>query len=234
MNRNVVFNPKTYQLGNILNDIETGSIALPDLQRPFVWKLTKVRDLMDSLYKGLPVGSIVLWEIYEPESYRPIGVSGNKRSPRFLVIDGQQRLTSLFSIVKNAEIISQNVRKIKIKIAFNPIEERFEVSNPAIEKSAEWIADISDLFINSSSFSAVNSYIERLPDIKEEERDLIAKRIERVTNIINYPLSVIELSTNLDPEEVSEIFVRINSKGISTSTKTFFNCINFKFIIKRS
>lgn len=222
MDRNVVFNPKTYYLGNILNDIETGNIALPDLQRPFVWKLTKVRDLMDSIYKGLPIGSIVLWEIYEPERYRTIGINNNRRSPRFLVIDGQQRLTSLFSIVKNAEIVSQNVKRMKIKIAFNPIEEKFEVSNPAIEKSPEWITDISTLFSEGSSYFIIQKYLEKIKTNQDIDKKIIAKRIEKVKNIPNnYILSVIELSTNLDPEEVSEIFVRINSKGQSLNQSDF-------------
>lgn len=176
MDRNVVFNPKTYSLGNILNDIETGNIALPDLQRPFVWKLTKVRDLMDSIYKGLPIGSIVLWEIFEPNKYRTIGIKNNQRLPRFLVIDGQQRLTSLFSIVKNAEILSQNVRRMKIKIAFNPLEEKFEVSNPAIEKSHEWIADISLLFSEGSSYFIIQKYLERIKTNINIDKESIAKR----------------------------------------------------------
>lgn len=222
MERNVVFNPKTYYLGNILNDIETGNIALPDLQRPFVWKLTKVRDLMDSIYKGLPIGSIVLWEIYEPERYKTIGVINNQRRPRFLVIDGQQRLTSLFSIVKNAEIVSQNVKRLKIKIAFNPVEEKFEVWNPAIEKSPEWIPDISSLFSEGSSYFIIQKYLEKIKTKPDIDENVIAKRIEKVKNIPNnYILSVIELSTDLDPEEVSEIFVRINSKGQSLNQSDF-------------
>lgn len=215
MRNNVVFNPKTYLLSNLVNDIETGNIALPDLQRPFVWNSAKVRDLMDSLYKGLPIGVIILWEILEPGKYRKINLE-DMREPRFLVIDGQQRLTSLFSIIKNKKIVNKDFKKIKIKISFNPIEEKFEVWNAAIEKNPEWISDISVIFHNSSTYSFVNSYLSRLKsrisqNVISEER--IATNIERVKNILNYPFSVLELSSELDPEEVSEIFVRINSKG---------------------
>ncbi len=221
MQNNIVFNPKTYQLLNLINDIETGNIALPELQRPFVWKQTKARDLMDSLYKGLPVGLIILWEILEPGNYKKINQE-DKRDPRFLVIDGQQRLTSLFSVIKGKDVILKNVKKAKIKISFNPIEERFEVYNPAIGKDAEWIPDISRIFEIDSTFSLVKEYIENLKEkqinISEGE---IANRIERVRNILNYPLSVLELSTELDPEEVSEIFVRINSKGQTLNQSDF-------------
>ena len=102
----VVFNSKDYQLMNLIIDIDNGDIALPDLQRPFVWQNVKVRDLIDSLYKGLPAGVIILWEILRPMNYRGINLEG-KREPRFLVIDGQQRLTSLFSIIRNKEIIKK-------------------------------------------------------------------------------------------------------------------------------
>ena len=133
MRNNVVFNPKTYPLSNLINDIETGNIALPDLQRPFVWDSTKVRDLMDSLYKGLPIGVIILWEIIEPRRYRKINID-NKREPRFLVIDGQQRLTSLFSIIKNKSIITKNFKKIKLKISFNPIVENSKFGTQQLRK----------------------------------------------------------------------------------------------------
>jgi uncharacterized protein with ParB-like and HNH nuclease domain len=212
-NTNLTFTNKTYPLQNLINDIDTGNIALPDLQRPFVWDTTKARDLVDSLYKGLPVGVIILWEILEANNFKKINQE-NKRDPRFLVIDGQQRLTSLYSIIKNKEIISKNIHKFKIKIAFNPIEEKFEVHNAAIEKSKEWIPDISILFENSSSFEIITNYLTRIENLPIDiDKNKIAHRIEKVRNILNFPFQVIELSTDLDPEEVSEIFVRINSKG---------------------
>ncbi len=221
-NRNLTFTPKTYQLQNLINDIDTGNIALPDLQRPFVWDTKKARDLIDSLYKGLPVWSIILWEILEIDNFRKINID-NKRNPRFLVIDGQQRLTSLYSIIKNKRIISKDGSKIKIKISFNPIEEKFEVYNAAIEKSKEWIPDISKIFENNSSFKLINEYLKNIRDlnIDTKQEEVIAQRIEKVRNILNYPFQVLELSTDLDPEEVSEIFVRINSKWQSLTQSDF-------------
>ena len=220
-NRNLTFTPKTYQLQNLINDIDTGNIALPDLQRPFVWDTKKARDLIDSLYKGLPVGFVILWEILETNNFKKIN-QDNKREPRFLVIDGQQRLTSLFSIVKNKEIISKNVHKFKIKISFNPIEEKFEVHNVATERSKEWIPDISKIFETNSSFELINDYLNKIKDLNINiDQNIIAQRIEKVRNILNYPFQVLELSTDIDPEEVSEIFVRINSKGQSLNQSDF-------------
>lgn len=219
----VVFNSKDYQLINLIIDIDNGDIALPDLQRPFVWQNVKVRDLIDSLYKGLPAGVIILWEVLGPMRHRRINQDG-KREPRFLVIDGQQRLTSLFSIIKNKKIVNKNFKKLKIKIAFNPVNEKFEVSNPALEKDPEWIADISEIFNASSSHFFLKNYFNRLSSkrkIDSELEDLIANRIERLNSIKNYPFSVLELSSDLDPEEVAEIFVRINSKGKSLNQSDF-------------
>jgi len=216
----LTFNNKSFTIENLLNDIETGLIALPDIQRPYVWDTTKARDLIDSIYKGLPTGSIVLWEIYQADSVRPIYPDA-KVSPKYLVIDGQQRLTSLFSIIKNKEILSKSGKRFKIKIAFNPIEERFEVSNTAIEKDVKWISDISLIF-SGSTFSFTKEYLEKLKEKNlEVDENEVASRIERLAQIKNYPFSVIELSPELNEEQVAEIFVRINSKGQNLYWKDF-------------
>lgn len=99
MNKGVVFNNTTYELGNLVADVDSGIIALPDLQRPFVWKDTQIRDLIDSLYKGLPTGLIILWKIGDGDGYKPKAIGKDKvTTPNRLVIDGQQRLTSLFAV----------------------------------------------------------------------------------------------------------------------------------------
>lgn len=193
---------------SIIDKIDIGEIALPDIQRPFIWDTTKVRDLVDSLYNGLPIGSIILWELYKPQSFKQININ-NKKEPFLLVIDGQQRLTSLYSIIKNKEIMSKDIKKIKIKIAFNPFIEKFEVSNPIIEKDKEWISDISEIFFNTS-FQFIKKFKERFENDIDK---IIFERIEKVLKILDYSLSIIKLKSDLDPEEVSEIFIRINSKG---------------------
>jgi uncharacterized protein with ParB-like and HNH nuclease domain len=220
-NKKLKFEPKEYKLENLINDIDTGNTALPDLQRPYVWEATQARDLIDSLYNGMPVGFIVLWKISEADHFKKINQE-NKIEPRFLVIDGQQRLTSLYSIIKNKEIVSKNVHKFKIKISFNPIEEKFEVYNAAIEKNKEWIPDISKIFEAGSTYSLIKDYYEGIKDLKPGiTLDEIGKKIEKVMGIIDFPFQVLELSTELDPEEVSEIFVRINSKGKKLNQSDF-------------
>ena len=76
--------------------IQMGEIGLPDIQRPFVWKNAKVRDLFDSMYRGYPVGYLLLWQNALTEDAKTIGEENKQKPPRLLIVDGQQRLTSLY------------------------------------------------------------------------------------------------------------------------------------------
>ena len=102
MKNGIVFNSTNYPLSNLIEMVDAGTIALPDIQRPFVWNKIKVRDLMDSLYNGLPAGLVIFWNIAQPGEFRPIGID-KATSPNRLVIDGQQRLTALFSVIKGKQ-----------------------------------------------------------------------------------------------------------------------------------
>jgi hypothetical protein len=213
-----IFTSKPYPLSNLLDEIENGDIALPDLQRPFVWKPTQIRDLFDSLFQGFPAGFILLWEITTEQRIKKIGTGDKKREPRFLVIDGQQRLTSLFSVIKNSEIINQKFETFKPKISFNPLEAKFEVWNPAIGKDIFWIDDISDFFVKTkdTTHSYITNFLENLKSKKEisnAEEEKITKNLEGLATVKSYLFTALELSSDIDTEMVSEIFVRVNSKG---------------------
>jgi len=213
-----IFTSKPYPLSSLLDEIERGDIALPDLQRPFVWKPTQIRDLFDSLFRGFPAGFILLWEITTEQRVKKIGTGDKKREPRFLVIDGQQRLTSLYSVIKNSEIINEKFETFKPKISFNPLEAKFEVWNPAIEKDIFWISDISDFFVKTrdTTHSYITNFLKNLKSKKEisnAEEEKITKNLEGLATIKSYLFTALELSSNLDTEMVSEVFVRVNSKG---------------------
>ena len=127
-----------HSVENIISSIKEGEIAIPEIQRPFVWDGSKVRDLMDSLYKGFPVGYIIVWK--NPDIRLKNGkVSSGKK----ILIDGQQRITAIEAAVVGQEVVDSTYKKKRIVIAFNPIEEVFEVWNPAIGKDSKWIPDIS-------------------------------------------------------------------------------------------
>ena len=94
-----VYKKIDYDLSGLISDIRIGDIALPELQRPFVWKNAKVRNLFDSMYRGFPVGFFLFWEPSVVEGARTIGTDGKQKTPRLLVVDGQQRLTSLYAVM---------------------------------------------------------------------------------------------------------------------------------------
>ena len=188
----------------ILAWVNSGEIAIPEIQRPFVWNSSKVRDLMDSLYKGYPVGYIIAWR--NPNVRLKDGsISEGKK----VLIDGQQRITALAAAILGQYVINKNYKRIKIKIAFNPVEERFEVQNPAILKDKTWLPDIS-YTVNGDLFEIADSYFELNPDVDKKK---VRNALRNLVNIPKKQIGLIELTHDLDIETVTEIFIRINSKG---------------------
>jgi len=196
----------------ILAWLNSGEIAIPEIQRPFVWDSSKVRDLMDSLYQGYPIGYIIAWR--NPNVRLK---DGSLSEGKKVLIDGQQRITALTAAVIGQYVINKTYQRVKIKIAFNPIDERFEVQNPAILKDKTWLYDISEV-INGSVLKIVREYLKLNPEVDEEH---VEKTITRLVNIPKKQIGLIELSPDLDIETVTEIFIRINSKGVVLSQADF-------------
>ncbi|MBF8982262.1 DUF262 domain-containing protein [Lutibacter sp. B2] len=199
---------------SILSWIKQGEVAIPEIQRPFVWDSTKVRDLIDSLYKGYPVGYLITWR--NPNTKLKDGTSAfGKR----ILIDGQQRVTALTASLLGYEVVNDNYKKKRIRIAFHPLEERFEVLNPAIQKDDYWINDISE-FINGdiNTFNFVMEYSQKYENTNSAK---LNDTITKLMNIKNRNIGIIELAHNLDIETVTEIFIRINSKGVVLSQADF-------------
>lgn len=204
-------------IDGILSFIKNGEIAIPEIQRPFVWDSSKVRDLIDSLYKGYPVGYIITWKNPDVKLKDGTFALGKK-----VLIDGQQRITALTAAIVGQEVVGSDYRKKRIKIAFNPREEKFEVSNPAIEKDSIWISDISKIFTNDfNTFSYIFKYCAENNISDMEEQSKLANTITNLIAIKNNNLGVIDLSHKLDIEKVTEIFIRINSKGVVLSQADF-------------
>jgi uncharacterized protein with ParB-like and HNH nuclease domain len=126
---------------SLFTSIESGDIAIPEIQRPFVWTATKVRNLLDSLFQGFPVGYLIAWR--NPDVRLKDGTSS---SGKRILIDGQQRVTALMSALLGREVVNKDYQQVRIRIAFHPSKRQFEVSNPAIAKDASWIADIAVVF----------------------------------------------------------------------------------------
>ena len=212
------YHVQNYSLNNLLNYVETDMIAVPEIQRPFVWKGRQVRDLIDSLYNGYPIGYLITWTKPNVRTRQ-----GQLSTGQQLLIDGQQRITALMTAVMGKEIINKKYEEKRIKIAFNPLakedEEKFAVQTPAHIKSSHWIPDISvimdsdfDLFTFTLDYCAKNS------NLTPQE---ISPSIQKLLDIKNIQVGIIQLSNELEIEEVTEIFIRINSKGTTLNQADF-------------
>lgn len=200
----------------LLSWIRSGEVAIPEIQRPFVWDSTKVRDLIDSLYAGFPVGYIIVWK--NPDVRLK---DGTLSSGKKILIDGQQRITALQAAIVGEPVIGGDYRKKRIKIAFHPLDQRFEVANPAIEKDGAWIPDIAPLYqADFSSMGFVIRYCNK-NQLDESQWDKVEASISKLRQIQNNSIGVIELSHQLDIAQVTEIFIRINSKGVVLSQADF-------------
>ncbi len=203
-----------YLVSALLNYVDNKEIAIPEIQRPFVWDASKVRDLIDSLYQGYPIGFIVTWQ--NPDVKLKDGsVSAGKK----ILIDGQQRVTALTAAILGHTVKNTDYEDVRIKIAFNPKTEKFEVSNPAIEKDVTWIPDIAPFLSGKQKQSALRkSYCSLNPDVDEDEFDEL---LEGLKEIKTKEVGVIQLAGNLDIDAVTEIFIRINSQGVPLSQADF-------------
>ncbi len=212
-------------LVGLIEDIRTGRIALPDIQRPFVWASKKVRDLFDSMYRGYPIGTLMLWETGAEVGTRQIGLDPADRTPQLLIVDGQQRLTSLYAVLTGSSVLTKSFEEKRIRIAFNPVDEIFEVTDAAIERNPEFVPDITTLWSDGYR-STARHYLKRLGDarevpLKEPEEDELDDRINRVHDLRDFRFQIVELSSYTDEEQVAEIFVRTNSEGVPLNQADF-------------
>ncbi len=227
------------KVGNLLDDVINGRIGLPDLQRPFVWADAKVRNLFDSMMKGFPIGYVMLWA--SPADYtntKSIGVGEKEfKRPDDLVIDGQQRLTSLLAAMTGMEVLDKNFKPRRIKISYDPLEKDFQVWTQAFERSYKYIADISEVFkahdnlvISKFRRAIVNRMNEgrtknEQPELTEEEQDRIEDNINALLGLRNYTIPTLRILSKADEEDVAEIFRRVNSGGQNLNENNFIETL---------
>ena len=199
-----------HPIETLLTWVKSGEIAIPEIQRPFVWNGTKVRNLLDSLYRGYPVGYLIAWR--NPTVRLK---DGSKSSGKRILIDGQQRVTALMAALLGQEVLTKDYQSVPIRIAFHPMEERFEVSNSAIRKDSAWIADVATVFAPDTSLTELTDNYEEV-NLGTDRRQL-SRILECVRGITNNHVGVIDLAEDLDIETVTEIFIRVNSASASLS-----------------
>ena len=211
---NYKYSVNQHPISIILSWIKAKEIAIPEIQRPFVWSSTKVRDLIDSLYQGYPIGYLIAWQ--NPTIRLKDGTTSTGKK---ILIDGQQRVTALMAALLGEEVINDEYKQTRITIAFHPKKKQFEVSNPAIQKDNAWIPDISFLLKpDVNMFNLVKDYCQANQGVSENE---IFETLTSVKSIEGNLIGLIELNSELDIETVTDIFIRINSQGSPLSQADF-------------
>jgi hypothetical protein len=241
-------------ISTLVDMYKRSELRLPEIQRHYVWRATRVRDLMDSLYRGYPSGSILMWETDEPVPTREsaIAQSATAFAGRKLLLDGQQRLTSLTAVL-NGEPVKVRGRKRPIDILFNldhpegppsevvevegdeesPLTPDDEVTDEDEEDGTEGLQDR----LNRRTFVVASRALAQLPNwvsvsqvfnsesntamlkkagitsLEDPKRERYEARLARLRQIRNYHYVVHVLERAMSYEEVTEIFVRVNSLG---------------------
>ena len=223
-----IFSTTSYTVNQLIEKIETHELGLPELQRPFIWKDSKVRDLFDSMMKGYPIGFLMIWECPAYEKTKTIGANNRDVDPKEVIIDGQQRLTSLFAVMKGIKVKDHKYNDREIIISYNPIHDKFEVGYQATKNNKEWIYNISELF-TGSTYTFITKFINALQsyrsskneELTQNEIEIISTNINNLYNLLKYPLPVYTLKADADEESISDVFVRVNSGGVPLRQNDF-------------
>lgn len=225
---NSIYSPITLEVGNILKDVLTGKIGLPDLQRPFVWKNDKVRDLLDSMLRGYPIGYVMLWESPSDDTSKKAQIGENEKAyaaPKELVIDGQQRLTALLAAFYGVEVRDKAFNSRAIRIAYNPITGEFKVADASTDRDPRFVSCVSDVFranrenglsgYRRAFIRALNESNRKKgePELDDPAEDAIERGLAALLGLERYYLPVLSITDDADEETVSDIFVRVNSQG---------------------
>lgn len=192
----------------LVNDIRDGKLLLPEMQRGYVWKAPQVRNLFDSLYRSYPSGQLLVWETADLPFSRKVSVDdveAAQRRPQ-LLLDGQQRLTSLAAVMLGKPLMVRDSKR-PINIMFNVFTERFEVAGVRQRGETGWIS-VSKLFTGGP----MRVLREVRAGLSDDEEDQILERLTRLDGIKTYKYRVNVLE-GISYEEVTDIFVRINSAG---------------------
>ena len=224
-------------VGKLVSDVIEGRVGLPDLQRPFVWKDSDVRDLLDSMLRGYPIGYCILWEAPDDQEEKKSSIGLNEKNyatPKELVIDGQQRLTALVSSMYGVPVKDQSFSDRTIRIAYDPIAKEFHTWDAAIAKDAKYIPDLSAVFEAKRKNEATKfrrEYIKRLneanakrevPKLDDDGEAAVEDGINELLNLeTTYVIPILSISNKADEEQMSQIFIRVNSGGTKLNEDDF-------------
>jgi hypothetical protein len=220
---NTVFKKVDYGLSTLVDNIELGEIGLPDLQRPFVWDTVKVRDLFDSMYRGYPVGHLLFWESGAEPGAKQIGASEKQLAPRLLIVDGQQRLTSLFAVMRQKPVVTKDYAAKRIQIAFRPRDATFSVADATTAKDPSFLPDIGEIWTRPA-YQVITEFLDRLREagtLEPADETTIPEALGRLEGLKAYPFTALVLGADVQEEQVAEVFVRVNSQGKNLNQADF-------------
>ncbi|MBA2280914.1 MAG: DUF262 domain-containing protein [Acidimicrobiia bacterium] len=219
------FSHTQYPINSLVEQIDSGELSLPDLQRPFVWNRSRVRDLFDSLYHGYPAGYFLFWSTPAAVDSHSVATSGGKSQVLKMIVDGQQRLTSLYAVLKAKDVVTEDNELQQMRISFNPFTEEFAVADAARANDPEWLTSISEIWNSpKGEYGFISSFIKGVREnrgLTDDEEQLVGERLGHLAGLKNYQFSALELSADLDIDDVAEVFVRINSAGIDLNSADF-------------
>ena len=227
------------KVNSLLDEVLNGSIGLPDLQRPFVWQDTKVKELFDSMMRGFPIGYVMLWA--SPVNYentKSIGSNEKQfKRPDDLVIDGQQRLTSLLAAMTGVPVKNKDFKEKRIKICYNPLTKEFFVWSQINENDTRLISDIAEVYkadenhavpkLRKAVIKQINEGRAKneLDKLTDEEEELIESNINALLDLKQYTIPTLRILSTADEEDVAEIFRRVNSGGQNLNENNFIETL---------
>lgn len=198
----------TSPIHSLIDAIDRGTLRLPEIQRDYVWKPAQIAGLLDSLYRRYPSGSLLLWETDEEVTERDAKVQRSGLVPLTAraqyLLDGQQRLTSLHRVFRNHP---------QAQVVFNIETERFQIQSAATAKDFRWFL-VHTILSEPDLFRMVDELAGTIPNL---DRGAVARKLAKLQQIGEY-LYHVEVVENLPYPEVTEIFIRVNSRGRALKT----------------
>jgi hypothetical protein len=178
------------------------------------------------MYRGFPVGYLLFWQNGVGNDIKQIGTYAKQHTvPSLLIVDGQQRLTALYAVLRGKKVIDDDYRERQIEIAFRPKDGSFEVADAAIRRDPEWIPSISQIWASGrSSYQLVKGFLQSISakgQLTDDQEAQISNNIDRLFDLQKYPFTALEIAPTVDEEQVADIFVRINSQGVKLNQADF-------------
>lgn len=195
-------------IGTLVGQISQGEIKLPEIQRGYIWKPTQVAKLIDSLYRRYPTGTLLFWRATEDPTTRKFATGNVAPEPviqPLYLLDGQQRLTALHRVLSNHP---------DAQVVFNVETQAFQNQSAATARDPRWIKVHDVTHPDADHFGMTSRLREAVDRLDHKE---IGRRLQRLAGIrdIRYHMEVL---ADFPYEEVTQIFVRVNSGGRALRT----------------